>query len=247
MGARVNVFYVMGFAALLSTGCMLDRSATGMCAPGPCGDAGIMHDAWIGDGDVHDAGHDAGSDAFMMLTDAGDANLPDAFMPPIDGGSDAGSDSGSDGGSDAGSDGGRDAGPSGPLLRIRHAYTGSTTVAGFVFAVDWNPGPMTSDWYRTACDPSHVVDTGSAILCDTYAPELMATRTVDVYAVDSSGTSVCSATTCPSGGAITDWSFTYGTNPVSSASFHFMTGAVFPESAIPGNPAYIRISPLPTP
>jgi len=238
MGHRTSVLCVMGFAALLSTGCMLDRSATGTCAPGPCGDAGLLGDAWVGDGDVHDAGHDA------FVADGGDANLPDApdaFMPPLDGGMDAGSDAGSD----AGTDGGTDGGPPPVYLHFRYDYTGSTTVRGFAFRVAWNPGPMSSIWYMMPCDSSHATDTGSAVVCDADVPELMATRTVDLYPVNGTGTSVCSTSACP--GVLTDWSFTYGGAQVPGTEITIMTGLISPGPTIPGDTAYIRIGHLPIP
>jgi len=231
MGAQPNVLCVMGLVALLSTGCMLDRTAIGMCAPGPCADAG-MGDAWVGDGDVHDAG----TDAFMMVADGGDADLPDAFIP----------DSGMDAGPDAFvPDGGMDGGPPPTYLHIRYNYTGTTSVAGFIFRVAWNPGPTSSIMYTAVCDSAHTTVTATSVSCDADVPELMPTRTVDLEPVNAAGTPVCTASTCP--GMLSDWVFTYGGAPVPSGSVSMLTGPTSPGPAIPGDPTYIRISSLPTP
>ena len=247
MGTRSNVLCAMGLTALsLTGGCTLARSGLGACGEGPCSDAGIMSDAWVGDGDVRDSGHDAfvpDADAAMMMADAGDADMPDAYIP------DSGMDGGSDGGTDGGSDAGTDGGPPPVYLNIRLGYTGTPPAAGFMFRVAWNEPPpvgaQSSIWYTDVCDSTHAVDTGAAVICNADVPELMPTRTVDIEPVDRFGTPVCGATSCP--GALTDWTFTYGGAPVPAGSVSLLTGPASPPPTIAGNPAYLRISSLPTP
>lgn len=222
MAARILVLLLVIAPAIV--GCSVDRSATGLCPPGPCDLVPV--DAWAGDGSsIPDTGS-VDPDAFMSMADAGDADMPDAYtMPPDDGGMDGGFDAGEDPGSDAGEDAatvGTDGGPPSPLLRIR--FHGALGGEGIVWRIVYTGGiPATRHeigWFFDTCWGGTTYPDSDTAECLAYDYEMRSGRYVEFFPVRSIGSmmSFCDATSCP------------GTFDV-----EWMGAAVVPITTIPNN------------
>jgi hypothetical protein len=208
MHHKITLF-LLTFMVVMTSGCLLDRSAITCSDPSCFPTDADMSDAFINpDGNVPDAG----VDAFIADADAGP--MPDAWIDP-DGGLDAGSDAGSDGGSDAGRPDG------GGMRRCEDTTTGycfrfvnlsgSPEVTGWMIQYNWtlpggslyrlpdNRDPEGIPVFGPACDVFRRID-ATTTECEILNPDPGMTTigagpyyAYPVYA----GGPACSSTGCP--------------------------------------------------
>ncbi|MEI7512860.1 MAG: hypothetical protein WCK01_05395 [Candidatus Uhrbacteria bacterium] len=198
----MKLFLAAAIVAMVSSGCVLDRSGIGTCASGLCGDAGNMGDAWVEDGNIPDAGHDA----FVVMSDAGDAGEPvdafvepdafvevDAFVPPVDAGLDAFVEPDAfvppvDGG------------PPGAVVSIvMHGAVGTEGI-GYIVTNNRTPPnpPLTYGPFFDGCWGGITHPDATSVACDASYVEIRSGSIISLFPIDT-GThaSLCDRTTCP--------------------------------------------------